>query len=66
VPGLVPGIHAVRKPPTSKVSCNGTAWMAGTSPAKTPRGSIHKDTTFCDSPMTRFSAISIAYRKRYD
>jgi hypothetical protein len=38
--GLVPAFHAVRKPPTSKVSRNGTAWMAGTSPAKTPIGSI--------------------------
>jgi hypothetical protein len=35
LPGLVPGIHAERKLPTSKVSCNGAAWMAGTSPAKT-------------------------------
>jgi hypothetical protein len=49
VPGLVSGIHAVRKPPTSKVSCNGAACgrmlrirlgIAGTSPAKTPRGPI--------------------------
>src|SRR5580693_7723503 len=49
VPGLVPGIHAVRKPPTSKVSCIRSACgrmlrirlgIAGTSPAKTPRGSI--------------------------
>jgi hypothetical protein len=49
VPGLVPGIHAERKPPTSKVYCNSAACgrmlrirlgMAGTSPAKTPRGSI--------------------------
>ena len=40
VPGLVPGIHAERKPPTSKVYCNGAAWVAGTSPAKTLRGSI--------------------------
>jgi hypothetical protein len=40
VPGLVPGIHAERKPPTSKVYCNSAAWMAGTSPAKTPKGSV--------------------------
>jgi len=38
MPGLVPGIHAQKPSPTSKVVCNGAAWMAGTSPAMTSKG----------------------------
>ena len=39
MPGLVPGIHARKPSRTSIVVCNGAAWMAGTSPAMTPKGS---------------------------
>jgi hypothetical protein len=38
MPGLVPGIHAQKPSPTSKVVCGGAAWMAGTSPAMTTVG----------------------------
>src|SRR5665213_893645 len=38
MPGLVPGIHAEPRALTLKVSCNGAAWMAGTSPAMTTIG----------------------------
>jgi hypothetical protein len=37
MPGLVPGIHAQKPSPTSKVVCSGAAWMAGTSPAMTSK-----------------------------
>jgi hypothetical protein len=35
MPGLVPGIHAVRRPPTFEGWCGGAAWMTGTSPVMT-------------------------------
>jgi hypothetical protein len=35
MPGLVPGIHAEQGPQFREISCDGTAWMAGTSPAMT-------------------------------
>jgi hypothetical protein len=38
MPGLVPGIHAQKPSQTSKVVCGDAAWMAGTSPAMTPKG----------------------------
>ena len=36
--GLVPAIYAVTRPLASNVLCSGAAWMAGTSPAMTPKG----------------------------
>jgi hypothetical protein len=36
--GLVPAIHAVPGAQSSEIAHRGTAWMAGTSPAKTRRG----------------------------
>jgi hypothetical protein len=38
MPGLVPGIHAVRQRPTSEGFCSGAAWMTGTSPVMTRGG----------------------------
>ena len=35
MPGLVPGIHAVRRRLTSESFCKGAAWMTGTSPVMT-------------------------------
>jgi len=43
LPGLVPGIHAQKPSPTSKVACSGAAWMAGTSPATTSMGGAQPD-----------------------
>ncbi|PPD45206.1 MAG: hypothetical protein CTY15_05380 [Methylocystis sp.] len=37
MPGLVPGIHAVRTPTILRIERNVPAWMAGTSPAMTRR-----------------------------
>jgi len=35
MPGLVPGIHAVRQRLTSEGYCGGAAWMTGTRPVMT-------------------------------
>ncbi len=38
MPGLVPGIHAETMAVGLKNYCSGITWMAGTSPAMTPKG----------------------------
>jgi hypothetical protein len=70
--GLVPGIHAQRPSPTSKVVCSGAACgrmlrirlgIAGTSPAMTSKGSAQPNYV-PDSETFRFPRTALHFRGR--
>jgi hypothetical protein len=53
MPGLVPGIHALKPARTSRAAHGGAAWMAGTSPAMTSKVGAKANCIY-DSATFRF------------